>query len=115
MKPGYKMTEVGVIPEGWEVKSLGQMAELTSSKRIFESDYVPFGIPFYRGKEISMLVEGKVIDDVCYISEARFAAIRAKFGASVRGDILITAVGTLANVYVVNSDEPFYFKDGNLI
>jgi type I restriction enzyme S subunit len=115
VKPGYKQTEVGVIPDEWEVKSLGQMAELTSSKRIFESDYVPFGIPFYRGKEISMLVEGEVIDDVCYISEARFAAIRAKFGAPVRGNILITAVGTLANVYVVNSDEPFYFKDGNLI
>jgi type I restriction enzyme S subunit len=115
VKPRYKQTEVGVIPEEWEVKSLGQMAELTSSKRIFESDYVPFGIPFYRGKEISMLVEGEVIDDVCYISEARFAAIKARFGAPVRGDILITAVGTLANVYVVDSDDPFYFKDGNLI
>lgn len=115
IKPGYKLTEVGVIPEDWDVKSLGKIAELTSSKRIFERDYVPFGIPFYRGKEISMLVEGKLIDDVCYISEARFAAICTKFGAPIRGDILITAVGTLANVYVVNSDEPFYFKDGNLI
>jgi hypothetical protein len=55
MKPGYKQTEVGVIPEEWDVKTLGQMAALTSSKRIFESDYVPFGIPFYRGKEISMM------------------------------------------------------------
>ncbi len=115
MKLSYKNTEAGVIPEDWDVKSLGQLAELTSSKRIFESDYVPFGIPFYRGKEISRLVEGKMLDDVCYISEARFTAIKAKFGAPTRGDILITAVGTLANIYVVNSDEPFYFKDGNLI
>lgn len=115
VKPGYKQTEVGVIPEAWDVKQLGEMAELTSSKRIFENDYVAFGVPFYRGKEISMLVEGETIDDVCYISEARFAGIKTKFGAPARGDILITAVGTLGNVYVVNTDEPFYFKDGNLI
>lgn len=115
LRPGYKQTEVGVIPDDWDVKSLGQLAELTSSKRIFESDYVSSGIPFYRGKEISLLVEDKVIEELCYISEARFTSIKAKFGAPARGDILITAVGTLANVYVVNSDEPFYFKDGNLI
>jgi type I restriction enzyme, S subunit len=24
---GYKLTEVGVIPEDWEVKSLGQIGE----------------------------------------------------------------------------------------
>lgn len=115
LKPGYKQTEVGVIPEDWNLKALGEMAELTSSKRIFKNDYVSFGIPFYRGKEISMLVEGKTIDDICYISEERFNTIVNQFSAPTRGDILITAVGTLGNIYVVNTDEPFYFKDGNLI
>jgi len=115
LRAGYKQTEVGVIPEDWEVTPLGELAELTSSKRIFEDDYVPFGVPFFRGKEISMLVEGESIDDPCFISEARFSAIKNRFGAPARGDILITAVGTLGNVYVVDTDEPFYFKDGNLI
>ena len=50
VRPGYKQTEVGVIPEDWEVKPLGQVAELTSSKRIFESDYVSFGVPILSGK-----------------------------------------------------------------
>lgn len=27
MKPGYKQTEVGVIPEDWEVKRLGDAIE----------------------------------------------------------------------------------------
>jgi type I restriction enzyme S subunit len=31
---------------------LGELLEVTSSKRIFLSDYVEVGIPFYRGKEI---------------------------------------------------------------
>jgi type I restriction enzyme S subunit len=115
VRPGYKQTDVGVIPEEWDVKVLSEFAELTSSKRIFESDYVSVGIPFFRGKEISKLVEGEAIDDPFFISEERFNAIKNRFGAPARGDILITAVGTLGNVYVVDTDEPFYFKDGNLI
>ena len=27
MKPGYKQTEVGVIPEEWEVKPLGELGQ----------------------------------------------------------------------------------------
>ncbi|HEU0072457.1 MAG TPA: restriction endonuclease subunit S [Dehalococcoidia bacterium] len=115
VKPGYKQTEVGVIPEEWAVMSLGDFGELTSSKRIFESDYVPVGVPFFRGKEISRLVEGEAIDDPYFISQERFNSLKTRFGAPARGDILITAVGTLGNVYVVDTDEPFYFKDGNLI
>ena len=112
---GYKLTEVGVIPGDWESWALADLADLTSSKRIFGDDYVATGIPFYRGKEISQLVAGETLEDVCYITEKRYADIEARFGAPVRGDILITSVGTLGNIYRVDSDSPFYFKDGNLI
>ena len=27
VKPGYKQTEIGVIPEEWEVKSLGELGQ----------------------------------------------------------------------------------------
>lgn len=30
LKPGYKRTEVGVIPEDWEVKQLGEIADIRS-------------------------------------------------------------------------------------
>ncbi len=112
---GYKQTEVGVIPKDWVVSSIGEVGELTSSKRIFESDYVTDGIPFYRGQEISALIEGKEIKNVCFISKSRFHQLAVRYGAPQRGDILITAVGTLGNSFLVNVDEPFYFKDGNLI
>jgi type I restriction enzyme, S subunit len=115
VKPGYKQTDVGVIPEDWESIALGRVAELTSSKRIFESDYVSTGVPFFRGKEISLLVECKPIEDPYFISEKRYLEIKAQFGAPERGDILVTAVGTLGNVFVVGNQVPFYFKDGNLI
>jgi type I restriction enzyme, S subunit len=115
LKPGYKQTEVGVIPEDWEVKNLSRIADLTSSKRIFEHEYVSSGIPFYRGKEVSQLIDCEQISDKYFISESRYNQIKSEFGVPKRGDILITAVGTLGNVYVVPDESRFYFKDGNLI
>ena len=32
LKPGYKQTEVGVIPEEWEIKKLGQITAYTNGK-----------------------------------------------------------------------------------
>lgn len=113
--PGYKLTEVGVIPDDWDTSRLSDLAELTSSKRIFEHDYVPTGIPFYRGKEISLLISRKEIEDPYFISEEKFNEIKQQFGAPRVGDILITAVGTLGNIFIVKNDLKFYFKDGNLI
>jgi type I restriction enzyme, S subunit len=115
VKAGYKQTEVGIIPEEWKVQKLSNVAELTSSKRIFESDYVASGIPFYRGKEISLLINNASIEDEYFILDDKYNDIKRQFGAPQKGDILITAVGTLGNVYLVPNDNPFYFKDGNLI
>lgn len=115
VKQGYKQTEIGVIPEDWEVKELGELGVIGSSKRIFESDYVDYGVPFYRGKEISLLMENKSIDEPYYISEEKFASLLSKYGAPQKNDLLITAVGTLGNIYHVNDNRKFYFKDGNLI
>ena len=36
----------------WEKAKLENCCEVTSSKRIFYSEYVDNGIPFYRSKEI---------------------------------------------------------------
>ena len=41
--------------------------------------------------------------------------IKNVFGAPKKDEILITAVGTLGNVYLIPDNSKFYFKDGNLI
>lgn len=99
----------------WGEKRLGEIAELTSSKRVHLADYVSKGIPFFRGKEISQLKNNQVPDDILYISNEQYFEIKNKYGIPQKGDILITAVGTLGNVYCIKNDNPFYFKDGNLI
>jgi len=99
----------------WEEKKLGDIAELTSSKRVHLSDYVPSGVPFFRGKEISLLKNNQIPNDILYISQEHYNEIKERYGVPEIGDILITAVGTLGNVYCVQDSNMFYFKDGNLI
>ncbi len=81
----------------WEDKQLSTIAKLTSSKRVHLSDYVPNGIPFYRGKEISLLRNKQIPEDILYISKEHYEEIRENHGVPEIGDILITAVGTLGS------------------
>ncbi|MBI4946131.1 MAG: restriction endonuclease subunit S [Bacteroidetes bacterium] len=100
----------------WKEYRLGEIAEITSSKRIFYSDYVSEGIPFFRSKEIIEKSLGESSGAPLYISNKRYIDIKEKFGAPVDGDLLISAVGERAGIpYVVKNQGDFYFKDGNLI
>lgn len=102
------------IPEGWEAKRIDFFCEIGSSKRVFQSEYVESGIPFYRSKEIILKKEGNKVTEPLYISKPHFNILKTKYGLPKKGDILLTAVGTLGITYRVK-DEEFYFKDGNLM
>ncbi len=106
--------EPGNIPNGWAVKKLDELAEVTSSKRIFMEEYVKIGIPFYRGKEVTQLSKGEEISTELFITEEKYGDIKLKFGVPIIGDILITSVGTIGSVWLVDNNNPFYFKDGNV-
>ena len=107
-------SEIGEIPKGWRWKEISSISEITSSKRIFENEYRKEGVPFYRGKEITLKKSGETISDPIFISKERYAEIIRSFGKPIEGDILMTAVGTIGSTYMV-SDEEFYFKDGNVV
>ncbi|MFY9158712.1 restriction endonuclease subunit S [Aquirufa ecclesiirivi] len=106
--------EDGVVPEGWTWKKLLDIADVSSSKRIFRDEYILNGVPFYRGKEVTQLSNGEAISTELFISEERHSEIKEKFGVPQIGDILITSVGTIGSVWLVDNDAPFYFKDGNV-
>jgi len=94
---------------------MSDLCEITSSKRIFAADYVSYGVPFYRGKEVTEKYKGNLdVSTELFITEEKFCEIERKFGAPIEGDLLLTSVGTLGSPYVVKSGERFYFKDGNL-
>ena len=102
-------------PKGWDRIELGRLTDVGSSKRIFEKEYVSEGIPFYRTKEIVELSKGNSISTELYITEERFSEIKEKYGTPKAGDLLISAVGTIGIIWIVDGKNDFYFKDGNLI
>ncbi|MEI7719891.1 MAG: restriction endonuclease subunit S [bacterium] len=106
--------QTSTIPKGWKMTTLGKVAEITSSKRIFAEEYKTFGIPFFRGKEITEKYNGHNISTELFISEEKYNDIKNNFGVPEENDILLTSVGTLGNPYLVERDLKFYFKDGNL-
>lgn len=101
--------------KGWEVKKLEEVCDITSSKRIFADEYVEKGVPFYRSKEVIERSKGLPISVELFISEERYKDVKEKYGVPELGDILITAVGTIGKIWSVNTEDPFYFKDGNLV
>ena len=98
----------------WERIRLGDCCEITSSKRIFYSEYTDYGIPFYRSKEIIDFSQGQSISEPLYIANQRYHEIKNRFGVPVAGDMLLTSVGTIGIPYIVKETDEFYFKDGNL-
>jgi type I restriction enzyme S subunit len=101
--------------KGWVEKTLEELGTITSSKRIFKSEYVKSGVPFYRTKEIKELANRRDITTELFISDVRYNEIKAAFGVPKQGDILLTAIGTIGEIYVVQGSNDFYFKDGNVL
>lgn len=93
---------------------LDSLCEITSSKRIFYSEYTESGIPFFRSKEVIDLFNKNNIATELFISEDRYNEIKTKFGVPEKDDMLLTSVGTIGIPYLVKSSDKFYFKDGNL-
>lgn len=106
--------KIDIDPE-WEMVELGDICDITSSKRIFKDEYVESGVPFYRTKEIVELSNGLNPSLELFISNEKYQEIKEKFDMPKQGDILVSAVGTLGVSWIVNHDNPFYFKDGNLV
>jgi type I restriction enzyme S subunit len=112
---GFQQTEVGVIPQDWEVKLLGELFEITSSKRVFQSEWKNSGIPFYRARELAVLGEKGSVDNKLFITKEQYELFKKQHGVPKVRDMLVTGVGTLGKVYVVTDEREFYFKDGNII
>ena len=98
-----------------ELIKVGELCEISSSKRIFAKEYQESGIPFFRGKEVTEKYNGKLnVTTELFISEEKYLELVSKFGVPQQGDMLLTSVGTLGSTYIVKGSDKFYFKDGNL-
>ena len=101
--------------KSWNTKRLGDIAEVGSSKRVFVEDLKEKGIPFYRGTEIGALAEGKTVVPELFISEEHYSELCKATGFPQVGDFLMPSICPDGRIWIVNTSEPFYFKDGRVL
>ncbi len=94
---------------------LGEVADVKSSHRVFSTEFVNEGVPFYRGTEISALASGQQPEDPYRISMDHYLKIANDDSKPIRGDLLLPSICNKGQVWMVNTDEPFYYKDGRVL
>jgi len=94
---------------------LSSLFQIGSSKRVLKSQWKEYGVPFYRGREVTRLSLDGFVDNELFISEEHYTELAAKSGVPNAGDIVITAIGTIGNSYVVQENDRFYFKDASIL
>lgn len=102
-------------PKGWRTQCLEEIAEVGSSKRVFVEELQEKGIPFYRGTEVGALAEGRQITPELFITEKHYAELCEATGTPQIGDLLMPSICPDGRIWLVNTDEPFYFKDGRVL
>ena len=103
------------VPDGWKEAKLGDCFDIKSSKRVLQKQWRNEGIPFYRGREITSLAEQGYVDNELFIERELYEEFASKHGVPKCGDILITAIGTIGNTFVVRESDRFYFKDASVL
>ena len=103
------------LPDEWEWKQIGELFEVTSSKRVHQKDWKSEGIPFYRTRELVELSKNGHVDNTLFISNEMFNEFKNKYGIPSENDLLVSGVGTIGIPYIVPKNNQFYFKDGNII
>ncbi|MDP5146538.1 restriction endonuclease subunit S [Shewanella sp. ULN5] len=105
---GYKQTEVGVIPKNWESLNLGDLAEVRMCKRILAWQTSKSGpIPFFKIGTFGGKPDAFIPSDL-------YNDFKKKFSFPEKGDVLISAAGTLGKT-VVYDGEDAYFQDSNIV
>ena len=98
VKSGYKQTEVGVIPEEWEVRNLKDV-----SLKITDGDHVTpkretNGYYLLSARNV---LNGRIdVSDVDYVGPSEYQRMKQRCGPEA-GDILISCSGTIGRVAVV--------------
>ena len=99
----------------FETRKLGKVADVGSSHRVFTTEFVDKGIPFYRGTEIGELAIGKKPENPYRISEEHYDRLASDDTKPQIGDLLMPSICNKGQVWMVDTEEPFYYKDGRVL
>ena len=99
----------------WEQRKLGELMDVASVRRVHQEDWTDEGVRFLRARDLVSFAKNESIEDPLFISSEMYKEYSAQSGKVSVGDLLVTGVGTIGVPWLVTSDNPVYFKDGNII
>ena len=120
---GYKQTEVGVIPESWDVTMLGQHVNISSGESPSKFELVNQGIPYFKVEQLSndpkylkttpyYLSRGKTVPAKSLIFAKRGASILLnKIRILAQDSFMDTNLMTLTVLDTLEVDFLYYFLD----
>ena len=115
IRPGYKQTEVGVIPEDWEVTTMGQHAKFRTGpfgSTLHKSDYTEDGVPIINPMHI---FDGKIIPTRT-ATVTQDTAKRLSTFCLQSGDIIIARRGEMGRCAIILEEhEGWICGTGSLI
>ncbi len=113
VKPSYKQTEVGVIPDEWEVETIGELVEGQTILGHLDGnhgelyprshEFKPYGVPYIGANDFD---EGDVTFERCkFLSAERASKFRK--GVAKDGDVLFAHNATVGPVALLRTSVPF--------
>lgn len=103
VRPGYKQTEVGVIPEEWEPLKLAAAASRSANaivggpfgSDLVSADYSTAGVPVIRGQNMGQKYVG---GDFVFVTDEKAKQLSANCASA--SDLIFTQRGTLGQVAI---------------
>ncbi len=97
-----------MLPSNWQKVRLGDIGKPCMCKRVMKHQTTRYGeIPFYK-----IGTFGNTAD--AFISKKLFLEYKTKYSFPKKGDILISASGTIGRA-VIYDGKPAYFQDSNIV
>ena len=111
LRAGYKQTELGVIPDDWDISILHQICDVRDGTHD-SPKFIDRGISLVTSKNI---INGRInFDNIKFISENDAEKINKRSGVS-KNDILMSMIGSIGDVALIDEIPDFCIKNVALI
>ncbi|MGJ0485148.1 MAG: restriction endonuclease subunit S [Methylomicrobium sp.] len=108
--PGYKQTEMGLIPNDWELRKL---EDISTISRLAGAEYTSLWEETTNGEIIALrgfnIGRGRIIEkDFVRISNE--LSLKLKRSRLCKGDVIYPCVGSIGNAVVINEDNKYHIQ-----
>lgn len=98
----------------WEERVLGKIFEISSASRVLKEQWQKEGVPFFRTSDVVAAFKGESNEEA-FISFELFEELAKKSGRPQKDDLLVTGGGSIGIPFLIQNDQPIYFKDADLL